>query len=394
MKLLERLLFWKKEEEDPLFEVEDWNQVVYDRDDLQIHNRKQRQEYVRGCLEQIAEASKEVEDLQYEYGVVTSHLKDMEEIEAIPREDMKLLQGFAKELQSLSKQQDGYLSRPSKMSDEKFHQLERMEEDLEEGYEKLKNAEDYQALIKRDLKKLDNERQAFHYRKVELLNLIEDTKTMTIICSGALVAILVILLILYYGFGLHTKTAALIAMGIGAVAITFIFLKHTESKQELVTVENGISRLIRLQNAVKIRYVNNTHLLNYLYVKYKVDSAEELGKDYKLYQEEREERAKYRMAEMQMGSSQKELLHMLRRYQVQDPTLWLRQTEALLDRKEMVEIRHQLIIRRQSLRRRIDYNKEVVAGKAQDEIKDLVERYPRYAKEIMGIVGEYEKTFT
>ena len=34
----------------------------------------------------------------------------------------------------------------------------------------------------------------------------------------------------------------------------------------------------------------------------------------------------------------------------------------------------------------MDYNKEVIAGNAQAEVKDLVESYPRYAKEIMDIV--------
>ena len=57
----------------------------------------------------------------------------------------------------------------------------------------------------------------------------------------------------------------------------------------------------------------------------------------------------------------------------------------------MVEIRHNLIIRRQSLRRRMDYNKEMVAGKAQAEIKDLVDKYPKYAAEIVGIVEQYAK---
>lgn len=57
----------------------------------------------------------------------------------------------------------------------------------------------------------------------------------------------------------------------------------------------------------------------------------------------------------------------------------------------MVEIRHGLIIRRQSLRRRMDYNKEVVAGGAQKEIKELVRRYPKYTKEIIQTVEKYEK---
>ena len=78
---------------------------------------------------------------------------------------------------------------------------------------------------------------------------------------------------------------------------------------------------------------------------------------------------------------------------VNGPAIWLHQTEAILDHKEMVEIRHNLIIRRQSLRRRMDYNKEVVAGSSQKEIKELVEKYPQYAKEIMKTVEEYEEKF-
>ena len=53
----------------------------------------------------------------------------------------------------------------------------------------------------------------------------------------------------------------------------------------------------------------------------------------------------------------------------------------------MIEIRHNLIIRRQSLRRRMDYNKEVIAGKAKAEVKDLVENYPKYAKRMSGHCG-------
>ena len=40
---------------------------------------------------------------------------------------------------------------------------------------------------------------------------------------------------------------------------------------------------------------------------------------------------------------------------------------------------------------RMDYNREVVAGGSQKEIRELVEKYPQYAEEIMKAVEEYEK---
>lgn len=393
MGLLQRIFNWKRDYEEA-YEVEEWNEIVYDRDDLQVHNRKQREEYVRGCLEQIAEASREVENLQHEYQVVTSHLKDIEEIEALPENESRLLMECAKRIDTLERQQSGYKERKNRMTDEKFYQMECMEEEVQEAYEKLEKAEEYQNLIKRDLRRLDGERQAYGFRKIELRHLMKDTRSMTIVCATAVIFCLLLLLILQYAFSFDVKIGYLAAGGIGALAITAIFLKYNDAVRELSQVESGISRLIRLQNTVKIRYVNNTHLLDYLYMKYNVKSAQELGRDYKQYLEEKDERHNYKRAEIELDSTQQELLHILRRYQVKDPMIWLYQTQALLDKKEMIEIRHNLIIRRQSLRRRMDYNKEVIAGKAKAEVKDLVENYPKYAKEILGIVAEYDKDFT
>lgn len=392
MGLFENLFKWKKRDDEPEYEIEDWNEIVYDRDDLQISDKKQRKEYVQGCLEQIAEASRELEELEFEYNMVTSYLKDMEEIEALPEEEREILCECAKKIDALEEQQSGFRERKGRLDDSKFRQMQRLEEEVQEGLEKLTEAERYQDLIKRDLRRLDGEKQAYSFRKNELRHVIADTRSMTIVCSVAVIACVLLLLLLQLALQLDTKIGYLLAAGIGAVAITLIYLKHTDAKRELEQVENGIGRIIRLQNTVKIRYVNNTHLLDYLYMKYDVSSAGELGKSWQRYQDEKEERHSYQQAERELDQYQKELLHTLRRYQVKDPMIWLHQTRAILDKKEMVEIRHNLIIRRQSLRRRMDYNKEVIAGKAQAEIKDLAEKYPRYAKEILNIVDQYADT--
>ncbi len=389
MGLFENLFNWKRRDDEPEYEIEDWNEIVYDRDDLQINDKKQRKEYVQGCLEQIAEASKELEELEFEYNMVTSYLKDMEEIEALPEEEREILCECAKKIDALEEQQSGFRERKNRLDDGKFRQMQRLEEEVQEGLEKLTEAEHYQDLIKRDLRRLDGEKQAYTFRKNELRHVIADTRSMTIVCSVAVIACILLLLLLQFTLQLDTKIGYLLAAGIGAVAITLIYIKHMDAKRELEQVENGISRIIRLQNTVKIRYVNNTHLLDYLYMKYDVSSAGELGKSWQRYQDEKEERHSYQQAERELDQYQKELLHTLRRYQVKDPMIWLHQTRAILDKKEMVEIRHNLIIRRQSLRRRMDYNKEVIAGKAQAEIKDLAEKYPRYAKEILNIVDQY-----
>ena len=394
MGLLKKLFRRREEIDEPEYEIENWDDITYEKEEFQVNDKEQRGQYVRGCLEQIAEASKEVETLQFEYNMVTSYLKDMEEVEALPDKEKERVKELAKKLDDLEKQQSGYKERAKRLSDDKYRQMERMEEEAQEGYEKLTEAEQQQDMIKRDLRRLDGEKNAYIYRRSDLHRLISDTRSMTIICTVAMIACIVLLVVLQYGFHMNAKLGYLAVAAMGAVAITVIFLKHNDAVKELARVENGIGRIIKLHNATKIRYVNNTRLLDYLYLKYNVSSAGEFGKTWKQYQEEKEERLGYQQAEKELDESQKELIHILRKYHVEDPMIWLHQTGALLDKREMVEIRHNLIIRRQSLRRRMDYNKEVMAGKAQAEIKELVESYPEYAKEVLGAVEEFEKEFS
>ena len=394
MGLFKKLFHRKKNRQEPELISGDWNEVTYDRQDYQIDNREQRQEYVKGCMEQIAEASKELENLQFEYNMVTSYLKDIEEIEALSEEEAAELKDCARKIDNLERQQTGYEERKNRMDEETFRELERMEDEFEEGYEKLTEAEEYQDLVKRDLRKLDGERQAYYYRRSELRRIIADTKSMTIVCTVAVILCILILFVLQFGFRMDTKLGYLAAAAVGAIAITIIFIKHNDSIKELSQVENGINRIISLQNTVKIRYVNNTHLLEYLYFKYNVSSAAELGKNWKRYVKEKEERHNYQIAVRELDECHKELVEILRFHKIMDPMIWLHQVPALIDKKEMVEVRHSLIIRRQSLRKRMDYNKEVIAGKAQAEVKDLVDTYPEYAKEILEIVGQYEQNFS
>ncbi len=356
-------------------------------------DKQLREAYVKACLEKIADASRELENLQFEYDMVTSNLKDMEEIEALPKEESALLKDCAKKVQATQSSYDSFADRKHAMTDERFHKMERIIDDVEEGIGKLKEAEDYQELVRKDLSRLDGERHAYYYRKAELEGAILDTRGMTIIVVTALGMCMLLLLVLHFLLDMDTQLGYLLTAGVAALAITIIYVKHLDSKKELRRVELTINKIILLQNKVKIRYVNNTNLLDYLYMKYDVKSASQLEEYFNQFNKEKEEREKSRKAELDLDYYQQELLKILRRYQVKDPTIWLHQTEAILDHKEMVEIRHGLIIRRQSLRRRMDYNKDVVAGGGQKEIKALVNQYPRYASEIMELVEKYEKLY-
>lgn len=323
MGLLSRLFKRREKTQEPEYELEEWDEASYGKEDFQIDDQGQREQYVRECLEQIAEASKEVDNLQFEYNMVTSYLKDMEEVESLPDKDKARVKELAKKLDSLEKQQSGYKERAKRLSDEKYRQMERMEEEAQEGYDKLREAEDQQDLIRRDLRRLEGEKNAYLFRRSELQRLLADTRTMTVICIVAMIACILLLLVLQYGFQMNAKFGYLAVAAIGAVAITLIFIKHGDAVKELARVENGIGRIIKLHNAAKIRYVNNTRLLEYLYLKYNVSSAGEFGKDWERYQQEKEERLSFQQTEKELDESQKELIRILRKHHVEDPMIWL-----------------------------------------------------------------------
>ena len=116
----------------------------------------------------------------------------------------------------------------------------------------------------------------------------------------------------------------------------------------------------------------------------------ELEKKWEAYQQEREERSRFAEAESKIAHYQELLVSQLSGYHLRDPERWRNQTAALLDKREMVEIRHDLILRRQALRKQLDYNK-TAATKAHEELMALAGVYPAYRAEILEMVEKYQR---
>lgn len=385
--------WWKRKfrREDPLAEDEEelGAEEVMDRESTDFSDEQQRMKYVRGCLEQMKEAALNVESLSGEYNQVTAYLTDMEEIEALPEEERERLNANARAISTLEEDRAKYLRKAGRMSEEKFRLMEQAEPDIEEAKKKLSEAEDYQELVRQDLRRIDREKHHFAYRQNELRATLNNTKGMAMICACALAAGFAMLLLLQVAFDMDAQIGYILLAAAAALVIMVLYIRHTEAEQELERVNGLMNKLILLQNKVKIRYVNNTNLLDYLCLKYQVSGSEELDRLWEQYQTELKEREKYHQTSSELDHYQAELVKQLKRLHIKDPDIWLHQTIAIIDNKEMVEIRHGFITRRQKLRRQMEYNREL-ADKARDEIKSLVKEYPQYVQEIMGMVSKYD----
>lgn len=380
-------LFGKKKIEE---EKEDWDKIVYEHDKINFRDAEERKRYLTGCLEQMGEAEKEIALLTGEYALVTSHLTDMEEIEALPPEQMAEVKSVAGKLLTFDKERQRYLDKKERMSDSEYRKIRSQENEIEEGIKKLKEAEKYQKLVRQDLARLDGERNAYSYRRSELKTIMINLRGMAVICLAALVACILMLLILQFGFSMDAAIGYYVAVAAAAIAITVLFVKYIDAERDLGKVERSENKLILLQNKVKIRYVNNVNLLDYLYLKYEVESGAKLQKLWEKYLSEKEERRQYAEAEAKMDYYKKELVKLLSCYRVNDPDRFAAQPGALVDSREMIELRHGLIVRRQALRKQLEYNQNM-AKTAKKEILDIAAQYPQYALEIREMVELAEK---
>lgn len=374
----------KRHEED----AEDWDNLVYARDDVDFRDEEQRRIYITNCLEQVTEATCEMNLLKGEYSLVTSRLTDIDEIEALPKAEREALGGIANRLVALEQERQKYKGRKNRMSDEDYHRIRKQEDEIQDGIARLRECEDYGVKVKQDLKRLDRERSAYEFRRQELDSSLNNLRGMAMIFLTAFCLCVGMLLVLHFGFQMDTRLGYLLAAGAVAAAAMVVWQRYTEGEKELRRVEMSVNKLIALQNKVKIRYVNNKSLSDYLHIKYNTDNVAALEKLWKQYQQEKEERREYAEAEAKAEYYRKQLTLKLSNYRLTAPGKWAMQPAALLDRREMVEMRHELILRRQALRKQMDYNNGV-AETARREIMDIAEQYPAYAEEITRMVEEY-----
>lgn len=369
--------------------ADDWENIVYDRDTVNFEEEEERARYITNCLEQIQEAERELNLLSGEYTRVTSYLTDMEEIEALPEGERKALNEIAERFTRLEQERQRYRGKKNRMNDSDYYRLRKQEDELQEGITKLKECEEYGVKVKQDLQRLDRERHAYEFRRQELDTIMNNMRGMVMIFLTAFVLCIGMLLILQFGFEMNTRAGYLAAVAAVALAVTVVWVKYTDGDNELHRVELAVNKLILLQNKVKIRYVNNKNLMDYLYIKYSTDSAAALEKLWKQYQEEKDERREYAETEAKAEYYRRQLLGKISNYRVTSPERWLGHPEALLDKREMVEMRHELILQRQALRKQMDYNNSV-GETARKEIRDVSDKYPDYADEIKEMVKRYK----
>jgi hypothetical protein len=171
-------------------------------------------------------------------------------------------------------------------------------------------------------------------------------------------------------------------------SILYIFVNARTNKRDLILVERKLNRAISLLNKVKIKYINNTKELDYTYQKYMVNSYAELNYLWEQYLKAKEEEKHYQKNSDELEFYNKELIKILRVNSISDPDIWIYQAAAIVDSKEMVEVRHRLNVRRQKLRERIDYNNSLRQN-CIDAMNNYINKSAENKKEVSDLIRKF-----
>ena len=359
------------------------------RSSLNIRNDEQRKRYIKNCCEQMQEAGDEIDKASMEYRLVTDYLKDIEVLDKLPAEVRGTINKTADRIQKLGRESTVNRENLGRISDEMYTLMERYDREIDGALEELRENEDYKGIVRGDLQRLESEKAVNIYERNELIASKENTKRIFMITIGAAAAVIVMLIVLYATAELDVRVGLLLAAAIAAAAFTGEYLSYTSAEARLRKVDAYINLVIATQNKVKIRYVNVSNLIEYSLRKFRVGNSNELEEYRDAYREEKQAREFLQRANSEIAMEKSHLVHLLTDIHLKDPSIWTRQCAALVDKREMVEIRHDLNTRRQSLRKIIEYNTKN-RDISKDEINDIVRQYPEYGQEILSIVATYE----
>lgn len=380
---------FRKKNSAPEWEIDDEISPSLDRSKMDLKDPEQMDRYVVGCCEQMRESTEAIDMISREYALVTDDLTDMEEIEMLPPQEREPINACAQRIKELFIDKTAFQNRVGAMSDEEYYAMARFEHDMPDALEKLRKDEEYRKVVKQDLQSLEGEKMTYRFQRLEMQERQHLCRDMTVILVFSMLCVTIVLLVLQLKLELDVKIGYILTAGFSAVGLTALFLVFENAGRQVRNASRHLNRAISVQNTVKIRYVNASSVIEYAYVRFGIHHSEELAHKWEKFVVEKQRREAFLNTDFELTDQQEQLLVLLRKNRIKTPELWLSQPEALLDPREMVEIRHGLILRRQSLRKQIEYNEESRQS-AKREVTGLVKQYPGSAQRILDIVASYD----
>lgn len=351
-----------------------------------IRDTKERIEYLERLSEAIAEAKKQCGDVKFEYGQVTSYLKDIQLIDQAPDEEKTELYQAARTIVELSDERERLQRKKYKMTDAQKRAMENFEGKVPEDITKIQELEEYQMKIKNDMRQLNSEKDLLLADKREIIQNQRTLRTIGKCLTAFLIAVGAMLVALIVCFKVDITAPFIATIAFAFIVAAVLLNEARKNRIDMVITEKKCNRAISLSNRVKIKHVNNVRTLDYMLHKYRVRNAAELDFVYREYRKAKREWEKQRESTIRIHENNLVMMHELERLNVKDRDIWMAQAKALVYPKEMVEVRHELNVRRQKLRDQMEYNTGIME-RCLEEMEKIRDMSPEYEADVENVLG-------
>lgn len=359
-------------------------------EELNLSDEEQAKRYAIDLCDQMIKAAKDIEDTRAEYDLVTSYLTDVQIIEDLTEDERKPIADCAAHVDRLGKERSEFLKTERRLSDTQFAQMQEEEEALPGIIKRLKSNEAYLDTVKRDMSFLEGKKLEWKLVKNEAVRtqrLMRKSACYLFLCYFTLMALAgIISWYMEMDLRLAVTILSLIAVLLGG----YILIRYMDAVSDIRKSNVNRNRAISLENHVKIKYVNIKNAVDFTCEKYHVRNAYELSYIYEQYQAEAKEKEKFRETSDELDYYTKALLQYLNRLRMYDAKAWLNHANAIIDSRELVEMKHQLITRRQKLRTRMEYSKRTIANMKQEALVNI-RRMGEVNPQLLQIIRQIDK---
>lgn len=336
---------------------------------------------VDDLCEQVIDASYRGEDLKKEYQLVTDYLTDIQKIEEYLLVSPKELEDVCRRYLSIQNIRQELKVNSIKMQDKDLRTMKQYEKEIHTVLKTMIEEEKRNFLVKKDMKYLEGEKDALEFQMEQETFFMERMKKTGFYLCIVMMLLLAIVgsLMTFYELDLGILLILVVIGGAGGIVSTY--LKYLQSRTQYHVFISRMNKAIGLLNKVKIKCVNCTNTLEYMYAKYQVKDAAELDYIIRQYEKMKKDERSYRANTSDLNLAAEELEILLKKIHVKDSSIWTKQAEAILNPKEMVEVKHSLNVRRQKLRDQMEANEELIRI-SKEKLREQVRKKPALEEEI------------
>ena len=330
--------------------------------------------YIIESCEQLTKDVSELSNDRHEYRTITNYLTDIQTIENLHTDDRLKIEDIAANIISLNDSRNASMEATKKMPDSQFVEMEKYKDSAPTAIRRMKENEENQFVLKRDMDYLEGEKLEWTYEKNALLLELKHLKRAMFSLIAILASLAIFFLILRFTVHMDAGLYGFLILGLLFIAVLLIILRMINDKTQIKQSQVNYNAAVTLQNRIKLRYVNATNAVDYAKEKYHVTSARDFEKQWELYLDICKEKERLERTNDDLIYYKEVLVKLLRKYQLYDAAIWQYQVNALVYPKEMVEIKHSLLERR---------------GKVRSRLETITNNIDNRYKEIYAVAKEY-----